>query len=141
MAYILLSQKQSPAPVFQVAELLPSLPADLSKPFLLLVVNLMRPFTRSASEIVEMAREIEEASGLKITAMINNTHLKDETTKEMVWKGQLEVMEAARRLGIHEPVIVSAKAEYMPPEADPEHRIELMPMLREPWELSNEPEI
>ena len=105
---------------------------------MVLVVNLMRPFTRSAREIVDMAREIEEASGLKITAMINNTHLKEETTKEMVWKGQLEVMEAARQLGIETPVITCARAEYMPEEADPMKSIVLKPMLREPWELSDE---
>ena len=106
-----------------------------------MVVNLMRPFTRSAGEIVDLAREIEEASGLKITAMINNTHLKEETTKEMVWKGQLEVLEAARQLGIDAPVVTCARAEYMPVEADPKYSIELKPMLREPWELSDESEI
>ena len=105
---------------------------------MVLVVNLMRPFTRSAGEIVDMAREIEEASGLKITAMINNTHLKEETTKEMVWKGQLEVLEAARQLGIEAPVVTCARAEYMPEEADPMQSIVLKPMLREPWELSDE---
>ena len=105
---------------------------------MILVVNLMRPFTRSAGEIVEMAREIEEASGLKITAMINNTHLKSETTKELVWRGQQEAEAAAEKLGLERPVITCARAQWMPDEADPANSIVLEPMLRAPWEFPDE---
>ena len=105
---------------------------------MVLVVNLMRPFTRSAGEIVEMAKEIEKASGLKITAVINNTHLKSETTKELVWKGQQEVEEAARQFGITRPVVTCARAQWMPDDADPAYSIVLEPMLKAPWELPDE---
>ena len=43
------------------------------------VVNLMRPFTQNSQEVVEMVREIEDATGLTVTDLINNTHLCDET--------------------------------------------------------------
>lgn len=109
---------------------------DQSEYDMVLVVNLMRPFTRSAGEITEMALEIEKASGLKITAMINNTHLKSETTKELVWQGQLAAEEAARELGIKRPVVTCAKAIWMPDQADPEHQIVLEPVLKAPWEMN-----
>lgn len=109
---------------------------DQSEYDMVLVVNLMRPFTRSAGEITEMALEIEKASGLKITAMINNTHLKSETTKELVWQGQLAAEEAARELGIKRPVVTCAKAIWMPDQADLEHQIVLEPVLKAPWEMN-----
>ena len=109
---------------------------DQSEYDMVLVVNLMRPFTRSAGEITEMAQEIEEASGLKITAVINNTHLKSETTRELVWQGQLAAEKAARELGIKRPVVTCAKALWMPKQADPEHQIVLEPVLKAPWETN-----
>lgn len=103
---------------------------------MVLVVNLMRPFTRSAEEIVEMAKEIEEASGLSITAMINNTHLKEETTTEMILKGQQETEKAAKMLHIERPVILCARKERMPQEQTKRPQIVLEPVLRAPWECS-----
>lgn len=102
---------------------------------MILVVNLMRPFTRSAEEIVTMAQNIQNASGLTISTIINNTHLKEETTKEMVWKGQLEAEKAAASLGIPGPVILCARKKWIPEQASPEHCIVLEPVLKAPWEI------
>lgn len=101
---------------------------------MVLVVNAMRPFTRSAGEIVEMARQIEDASGLRITAIINNTHLKEETTRDLVWKGQQEAEKAAEKLRIERPVITCAREQWMPEQAAPDNRIYLTPVLKAPWE-------
>ena len=71
-----------------------------------MVVNTRRPLTRSAGEIVTMAREIEATSGLAITGLVNATNLGDETTAGIIAEGLAVTEEAAGGLGI--PVIASA---------------------------------
>ena len=48
------------------------------------VVNKFRPLTKTPDLAVEVMREIEAASGLKFTAIINNSNLGRETTPEDV---------------------------------------------------------
>lgn len=48
------------------------------------VVNLYRPLTRTAEQSVEVMREIEQASGIKFTAIINNSNLGNDTSAETV---------------------------------------------------------
>lgn len=46
------------------------------------VVNFYRPLTKNAQEALEAFREIEAASGLKFTGIINNSNLGADTTAE-----------------------------------------------------------
>ena len=48
------------------------------------VVNKFRPLTKTPGLAIEVMREIEAASGLKFTAIINNSNLGRETTPEDV---------------------------------------------------------
>lgn len=64
------------------------------------VVNTCRPFTSTAQEIAQMAREMEERGRVKIDALINNTNLSTLTTAELVACGAETVHEAAAMLGI-----------------------------------------
>jgi hypothetical protein len=57
---------------------------------MLFVVNTKRPFTQDADGALKILREIEETSRLKMTGLIANTHLIDETTPEII-KGGFEV--------------------------------------------------
>ncbi len=50
------------------------------------VVNKYRNLTATAEEAAEILSEIERVSRLKATAIINNSHLKDETTVETITK-------------------------------------------------------
>lgn len=52
------------------------------------VINANRERTQTAEEVIEYIDEIEAASGLKITGLINNTHMLKATTVEDVLKGQ-----------------------------------------------------
>ena len=54
---------------------------------LLYVVNRSRNLTAESEEAIEIMREIEVASRLKATAIVNNTHLKHETTLETLREG------------------------------------------------------
>lgn len=48
------------------------------------VINGNRPETRTAEDTVKLLRLIEQTSGLKVTGLINNTHLLKDTTAEDV---------------------------------------------------------
>ncbi len=60
---------------------------------LLLVLNGRRPFTDTVAGALRIIREIEGASRLRVTGLVSNTHLMDETTVEMVREG-VELAEA-----------------------------------------------
>jgi hypothetical protein len=52
------------------------------------VINANREQTQNANDVIKHIRSIENASKLKVTGLINNTHLVRETTIEDVLKGQ-----------------------------------------------------
>ena len=53
-----------------------------------LIVNKYRPLTRDSNGTVEICKEIEVASGLTFTGIINNSNLGLETTVETVLASQ-----------------------------------------------------
>jgi len=65
------------------------------------VINISRPMTAEVKDIVEHVREMG-----RVDALLNNTHLADETTPEVVQEGARVVAEAARHLGL--PVVATA---------------------------------
>lgn len=68
------------------------------------VVNIARPMTGTAGEIVEYIRELGRIDGL-----VNNSHLGDDTDVEIVQEGARVVDEAARQLGL--PVVATTAVE------------------------------
>ncbi|NOY88019.1 MAG: cobalamin biosynthesis protein CbiA [FCB group bacterium] len=54
---------------------------------LLLVLNANRPFTSDMEGCLKMIKNIETASRLKVTGIISNTHLMENTTPEIIIKG------------------------------------------------------
>jgi hypothetical protein len=66
----------------------------------LLVLNFRRPFTRNVGEAVKMIEEIEAVSRIKVTGLISNTHLMNETTPEVVTEGYRLSHETSEALGI-----------------------------------------
>lgn len=66
----------------------------------LAVINIYRPMTASVKDIVAEVKEMGRVDGL-----INNSHLAEETTVELVQKGAVMVTEAASILGL--PVVAT----------------------------------
>lgn len=64
------------------------------------VVNTRRPMTENAEGIVETVLLIEQASRLKVTSLINNTNVKNETTPQMIKEGQAIIEKASELLEI-----------------------------------------
>lgn len=59
------------------------------------VVNANREQTQTTSDVINHIRAIEKSSKLKVTGLINNTHLVRETTIEDILKGQELVKEVS----------------------------------------------
>lgn len=53
----------------------------------LFVINKSRPYPKDVNSALEMIRNIEGITGLKITGLVNNTHLLNETTSDIVAQG------------------------------------------------------
>ncbi len=60
------------------------------------VANCYRPLTRTATDTLEVMREIEAASGIKFTSIINNSNLGVETTVENVVKSNIYAQELSK---------------------------------------------
>ena len=64
------------------------------------VVNFFRPLSRTAEEAMEIMREIEIASRLKFTSIINNSNLGEHTTAEDVISTEKEAEKLATLSGL-----------------------------------------
>lgn len=60
------------------------------------VVNTLRPFTSTVEEIQTMIKMLETASGLKITELIANVNLMEQTTNEIVREG-IDILDQTAR--------------------------------------------
>ena len=69
----------------------PSFMKERENTIVALVINCMRPLTMEEEDITDMARRIENRGRLRIDLLINNTNLADETTPEMIEKGEKTV--------------------------------------------------
>ena len=67
---------------------------------MLLVVNFMRPLTRTAGDAAEVLREIQETARMPFTGIVNNTNLAGETAPEIVLSGQQEALSLSRITGL-----------------------------------------
>lgn len=65
------------------------------------VINMSRPFTSTVDNILEYVATLG-----RVDAVLNNTHMAEETTVEIVQRGAKGVAEAANRLGL--PVVASS---------------------------------
>ena len=90
----------------------PSFAVRRERTSMLLVINCMRPLTRNADEIIDLARRIENRGRLKIDALINNTNLADETEPAMIEAGEKTVLLCAEKLSIPH-VITAGKQETL----------------------------
>ena len=65
---------------------------------MLLVVNSYRPFTKGISQIKQIAQEIENSSRLRISGIISNPNLINQTNIEVIKEGHILIKEAAHKL-------------------------------------------
>lgn len=83
----------------------PSFMKNRENTSVLLVINCMRPLTRSKDDVLELAERIQARGRLALDGIVNNTNLGDQTLPEMVLEGEQVALACADRLGI--PAITS----------------------------------
>lgn len=67
---------------------------------MLMVINRRRPQTQRPQQVSAYLAEIEQASGLRVTGLVNNTHLCGETRPEDVLSGAELVCEVSQQTGV-----------------------------------------
>lgn len=95
---------------------------------LLMVVNLNRPFTGTVPLIVKMMNELEEAAGLKITGMVNNTNLLEMTEPADLSESNVLLKEVSGITGV--PVVFACGADDLYPEQWGNRMPDGLPFLR-----------
>ncbi len=73
------------------------------------VVNTRRNMTDTSEKILEMIALIEYGANIKVTKLINNTNLLEETTPEIILEGNKIIAEASDKTGI--PIAITAGME------------------------------
>lgn len=74
-----------------------------------MVINTRRVLSQTPEEIITFMREIEVASRLKITFLVNNTNLSVETTPEILLEGQKIVEKVSEMTGVPIAYITGTK--------------------------------
>jgi hypothetical protein len=95
---------------------------------LLLVLNRYRPFMDSLEQVIETARQIEEASHLTITGVISNTHMLEATTLQDVMWGLELSREVALTLGV--PIRMVGVPEQLEQDLQVQPAPDMPPVLR-----------
>lgn len=98
------------------------------------VVNANREKTQTAQEVIDHIRSIENASKLKVTGLINNTHLVRETTIDDILRGQELVKEVSKLTNI--PIRYVTCLESLIPQLPNSIEGEVFPInlyMRECW--------
>ncbi|MFR9070274.1 ATP-binding protein [Paraclostridium tenue] len=98
------------------------------------IVNANREKTQTAQDVINHIRSIEKTSNLKVTGLVNNTHLVRETTIEDVLKGYELVKEVSNLTGI--PIRYVTCLESLIPQLPNNLKGEIFPIklyMRECW--------
>lgn len=67
---------------------------------LLYVVNVFRPECHTLSQNIELIKKIEEKSNLKVTGLVNNSHMVSETSVDHILEGDLLTKKLGEFFGI-----------------------------------------
>ena len=104
----------------------------------LCVVNAARPQTADARAVLDQIAAVEQASGLKVTALINNTHLLEHTERLHVEAGDDVCREVSRQSGL--PIRYTGVTEHVCSDIPAGLAGEVIPIsmhLRESWMKSS----
>lgn len=105
---------------------------------LLFVISKYRPLTKTADDVIEVIAEIENACHMKVTGIVNNSNIGDETTAEDVLSSLEYANEVSEKTGI--PIRMTTVREAIYDEL--KDKIEnLMPIslyVRQSWAERNE---
>ncbi len=96
------------------------------------VINKFRPLTKTPELTMEVLREVEQASGIKITALINNSNLGEITTAEDVEGSAQYASEVSRLSGI--PVAFTTVREDLCDRVNIENIMPIKLYVQQSWQ-------
>lgn len=101
-----------------------------------LVINTSRPFTSNKDEILAMIQMLEFSAKLKITELICNTNLMDDTNEELIQIGIEIVNSVALELGLpfERYLVLDKHLSIIPDGIQGKSRIGMNYTLQKPWE-------
>ena len=97
----------------------------------LYVVNKYRPLSREAQQSAELLREIEAASHLRATAIVNNSHLQRETDWETIAASRQYAQESADQLEL--PVVMTTVPDFVEIKEPSPDLYRVRVLVRTPW--------
>ena len=97
----------------------------------LYVVNKYRPLSREAEQSAELLREIEAASHLRATAVVNNSHLQMETDWATVASSRDYAVQSAKELGL--PLIMTTVPDFVEIKEPTPDLYPVRVLVRTPW--------
>ncbi len=103
-----------------------------SSPDIFYVINRYRSLTTKPEEAVEILKEIETMSKLKITGIVNNSHLKQRTTFETIENSLDFANQVSIQTGI--PIVFTTCPREVLSLSKIEHMYPLDVHVRAPWE-------
>jgi hypothetical protein len=77
---------------------------------MLQVLNAKRPFTETVEGCLKIRREIEDAARLRITGLVSNTHLLEETDSATVFEGLRLAREVGKAAGLPVSLVTANEA-------------------------------
>lgn len=98
------------------------------------VLNANRPETQTVQKSMEYLRKIEDTSRVKVTGIVNNTHMLKSTTCEDVLRGQALAEELSEKLNI--PIKYVVALENVAKDLPPDLKGTIFPIklyMREEW--------
>jgi len=104
---------------------------------MLFIVNTLRPFTSTATEIITMQQHLEFASKLQISEFICNTNLMEDTDPRLISQGIRTLQEASElaKLPFNTYLVLSEYAQLIPDNLEGKTREVMSYTLKKPWEL------
>lgn len=96
-----------------------------------LVINACRPFTSTAAGVQAMLQDIQRASQIRITGLINNTNLGRDTTMREVARGRRIAAQVERETGL--PLLFTVMPHWLASEAADGPIFTLKPQIKYPW--------
>jgi len=104
-----------------------------------MVINTKRPFTSNAQEILYMVEMLQKASNLRITELICNTNLLNETETDDLEEGIMIIEDVADKLGVvfNNYLVLDRYKSKLPDNLMGKKRIVMDYFLRKPWEYAS----
>jgi hypothetical protein len=109
---------------------------NISKSRILMVVNKNRPFTNSVNGCLKIIDEIEVASKLRITGLVSNTHLIEESNEDVVYEGYEFARELAesKKIEVEFVCVLSDLFSGIDRKRIPVPLLKIQRMMLKPWE-------